>query len=110
MVICAPTGAAAGANVVGRGGWITTSSSALVAVPSTVVTAIFPVTAPRGTVRRSSIGVDDCSAEAGRVSAPIVTVGGEAPTRRFVPVTVTTVLLPGTAPAGLNPMIRGSTV
>ena len=49
MVTSVPTGAAAGANAVARGGCTTVRSVALSAVPSTVVMLIFPVVAPSGT-------------------------------------------------------------
>ena len=48
---------------------------ALSAVPSTVVTLIFPVTAPSGTLNCSSVGVLDRIEPGGTVVVPTFTVG-----------------------------------
>ena len=96
----APTGAAAGMKAVARGGWSTVRFVALTAVPSMVVTLIFPVTAPSGTRKSSSVRVLDAIKPAGTATSPTFTTGWPVAARRLVPATVTTSPLPATAPAG----------
>src|SRR5438045_306202 len=106
-VISAPTGAAAGAKLVARGGCCTTRFAALVAVPSTVVMLIFPVTAPSGTLKRTSEAVAVGTSAGGSVNAPTFTIGVPVAARRFVPSTITGVVVPATTLAGANSMILG---
>ena len=78
IVTSVPTGPTAGANAVARGGCITVKSVALTAVPSTVVTPIFPVTAPSGTRNRKAVGVLDTIDPGGTPNVPIFTTGSPA--------------------------------
>src|SRR4029450_2178600 len=110
IVTVAPTAAVAGTNAVTFGGWITARSVALSAVPSTVVTPIFPVTAPRGTGNRTSVGVLETIDPGGTTNAPIFTVGVPVTARRLVPLTTTSVALPAVALPGAKPVIFGSTL
>src|SRR5207302_8914503 len=96
----APTGAAGGMKAVARGGWPTVRAVALTAVPSMVVTLIFPVTAPSGTRKSSSVRVIDTIKPAGTATSPTFTTGWPVAARRLLPATVTTSPLPATAPAG----------
>ena len=75
-----------------------------------MVTLIFALTAPRGTVNWSSVGVLTVIAAAGTVSEPILTTGTPVTARRLVPVTVTTWALPPTGLGGVKPVIFGSTL
>src|SRR5262245_8221838 len=100
----------AGANAVARGGCTTVRAVALSAAPSSVVTPIFPVTAPSGTRNRSSAGVLDTIDPGGTVNAPTFTTGSPVAARRFVPVTSTIVALPPTTLGGVKPAIAGGTL
>jgi len=106
----APTGAAGGMKAVARGGWPTVRAVALTAVPSMVVTLIFPVTAPSGTRKCSSVTVLDTIKAAGTATSPTFTVGCPVNARRLVPVTTISSALPATALGGEKSVILGSTL
>ena len=108
IVMSVPTGAVLGANPVARGGCWTFRFPGLVAVPSTVVTVTFAVTAPSGTENVSAVAVP-ATCPGGTVVAPAFTVGVPVSARRFVPVTVTLVSLPPTAVSGARRSIFGAT-
>src|SRR5262249_21818293 len=113
IVRVVPTGPAAGVNAVARGGCTTVRFAALTAVPSTVVTLIFPVTAPIGTRNVRSVGVLDRIDPGGTTIAPTFTTGAPVAARRFTPLTSTSPALPAlppTALAGVNPDIVGATL
>ena len=76
--------------------------------PSTVVTLIFPVTAPSGTVNCSCVAVLELSSPGGTVVPPTFTVGAPVAARRFVPVTSMIVVLPPTALPGVKLVIFGA--
>ena len=109
IVTVAPTGAAAGVKPVGRGVWNTTSSAALVAVPSAVVTLIRPDGVPAGARKRTKISEVSTMKVAGIVNAPTFTVGRPRPALRLAPKTETTVSDPAMTDAGSNPSMRGRT-
>src|SRR5262245_33120470 len=70
-----PTGAAAGTIEVGLGGCWTVRTSVLVAVPSSVVTLILPVTAPSGTRSWISVAVGVGVSGPGIVKLPTFAIG-----------------------------------
>src|SRR5438128_988764 len=107
IVTSVPTVAAGGAMAVGLGGWSTTRSVALIAVPSTVVTKILPVTAPPGTVNWIVVDVFASTDANGIVNVPTFTTVRPLATWRLLPVIVTTVLLPTGTLDGLKPVIFG---
>ena len=81
-------------------------------MPSTVVTLIFPVTAPSGTWKCRSVSVLDRIKPAGTATSPILTTGCPVAARRLVPDTMISSVLPATAPAGgaVKLVIFGSTL
>ncbi len=109
IITVVPTVAAAGVKAVARGGCTTVRSVALSAAPSTVVTPIFPVTAPSGTRNCKSVSVLDTIDPGGTANAPTFTAGSPVGARRLVPVTSMTVV-PPTALGGVKLVIFGATL
>jgi hypothetical protein len=87
------------------GVFITMKSAMLVAVPSAVVTVIFPVIAVGGIVPVISVSVAEITVA---IAVPNFSVGMVLPTLRLVPVIVT--LSPDMPLVGVKPVIFGSTL
>ena len=84
MVTVVPTGARLGEKPVARGGCCTVRFARLSVVPSTVVTLIFAVTAPSGTLNWSNVGVLPVIRPGGTVIEPTFTVRAPDSAWRFV--------------------------
>src|SRR5439155_699354 len=105
IVTVVPTGPLAGVKAVMVGGLMTVNVSALIPVPSVVVTLIFPVSDVAWIVATIDVGVADVTAPG---PLPNFTIGVAVPTWRLKPLIVT--VLPVTPVPGVKSVIFGVTL